>query len=67
MSCDCILRIEDKLRDEGHTDTKMDVSFTFPGPGVYPHMGFTYIKEGRKSRAKKTLMPVFCPFCGNRY
>jgi len=36
-------------------------------PNGYLHMGFTYSKEGRKSRVKKTLMPVFCPFCGNRY
>jgi hypothetical protein len=68
MNCDCISRVNDKLKDAGHQyavdaalvfDRKMNASDNLQIP--------THWTDGKRHTKKPpALLCTFCPFCGTK-
>jgi hypothetical protein len=63
--CDCITRINKKLKDAGH-NTRLAMSINFStGTAV---TAIQTVKEDSSNRKKPVnIFPTFCPFCAERY
>lgn len=73
MQCDCIKQVEDKLKKHlGDSEAKMAVGFVFKDDGgvlTVPSITASYRKkkqDGTFNKKEETIsiIPSFCPFCG---
>lgn len=61
--CDCIERTDALLADR---NTRLVVFLSLAGKPTRPMIA-TEVREKKRGAGCVTLMPTFCPFCGERY
>lgn len=64
MACDCITRLNEKLRPH---NTRLALTIGFGGIGTVPSIGTEQIEKGRGQPPAVAMLPTFCPFCGTKY
>jgi hypothetical protein len=64
--CNCIFTIEEEL---GKTlqNPRIKIGFTFPDMKSFPIIEVEYDKPGKKKKYIQTILPTYCPFCGEKY
>lgn len=63
--CDCITRINTKLKDGGH-NSRLGVTINFTTGTAYASI--QTVKDDISNRKKPVnVYPTFCPFCAERY
>jgi hypothetical protein len=67
IPCACIATFDKKLAEH---NTQIDVILVLgAGGGLVgrPYIGSRQIETGRGKKKKVTVIPTFCPFCGEPY
>ena len=67
MSCNCLEDFDTKLKER---NTRLGVTLCIPrdsGPATVRPTIVTEKVEPRKKGRAVTVLPTFCPFCGERY
>lgn len=62
--CDCISKLDEKLKEQVNESAEMAVTLTFDGK-CYPYMYCEY-KQGKRKKTQ-AIIPSHCPFCGKKY
>lgn len=69
--CDCLKNLQDRLAGEPKLNTVFDVPHIInveTGEDVQPKFKIATLKRDPRNRTSaRTIVAVFCPFCGEKY
>lgn len=62
--CDCISKVDEKLKDRG---LQLERVFSLGGNQVGESIPLHTSRLDNSRKAKLTIFPSYCPFCGEKY